>query len=130
MTDFDTIFAKYYDKDHWGHFGPHGVVTLKVQALERVQEQGLDVGDNTPDSIKQYYHDKDRQAMRDLGAELAILFLLGREREYRRLVKIVRYDQPFTLELCQLVTGRKFRGLSNKAIKPLLAELCNQEVQS
>lgn len=125
MTDFETIFAKYMNRDHWGHYGPYGVITMKVQALKQALDRGQDIV-TTEQDVVDYYNNQVRVWAEGLLAQLDSFF---RGCNYYELEQIVRYNQPFTLELCELITGERFKGKSNKAIRLVLSELCNREVQ-
>lgn len=120
---FEQLFAKYYDeRDYWGDYGEHGVVTSRLKALKHEHEQGraLDISEqDVKDASREWAYNFAKTRLEELDQR----FSDPTSSDFARLSEIVRYDQRFTLELCELVAGERFKGLSNGRIKQLLSRI-------
>ena len=120
---FEQLFSIYYDeRDHWQDYEDWGAVTSKLKGLRYEHEQGraLDISEQ---DVKDHFRAVAYTFARERLEELHYRFNHITLGNLDRLLEIIRYDQTFTLELCEIVTGERFKRLSNARIKGLVIKI-------
>jgi len=112
-----AIWQRYHDRDYWEHYNKDwGIVPAQIKsAYQRYGDNRAEQG------IIDHWRNSTRGFVLGYHRKLTNRFASG---DIHWLKRTVRYDQPVMLELCELITGRKFKGLSNKKLALLLEELC------
>lgn len=111
------IYEKYEAMDYWGN-----AALIEQTKAERDQRDPS----VTDQQIEDYFHEKSQGFVRERAFRILYAVDGG---DYDWLVEAVRYDQPMSLELFELVTGEKVKGLSNKKLAKVFARVCELEVK-
>jgi hypothetical protein len=117
------IFQKHQEKDYWGN-----AAIIERKKLERDQARarhelaGLEDLEtfSTDEDIEQFYY---YHCLSFVHEQFANVGRAVREKDTAWLSEHVRYDQHLSLELYELVTGQKVRGLSNKKLRVIFEGL-------
>lgn len=120
MTHKDQLYAiwrKYSAKDYWCD---DGIIANTKATRDRMRESFPNKEFPTDAEIEDHYHQKSLSFVHEQHARVSRAV---HKRDLKWLVANVRYDQPLTLDLYELVTGTKVRGLSNKKLKRVFHEL-------
>lgn len=107
----DAIYTRYKIKDYWSS---DAIIAMQKEARDKAQSPVTDA------EIEAYYHDQERRFVHSRYAEI-VAAVETKNTEWLNLH--VRYDQAMSLELYELATGQKVKGLSNKKLSQVFSQL-------
>lgn len=115
-----ALFQKYQAVDYWGYAAIiEGKKRARDEAMDRLRLVASPDTFPSDEDIEEFYY---YHALSYVHEQFAEIGWAVREKKVAWLAANLRYDQPLSLDIYEVATGRKVRGLSNGKLRAVFSE--------